>query len=151
MKVHEQVLIFYRNPPTYNPQRSGEYTQDYTRKVGIWPSEIYGNKQVKAFYVESHPDGKLPQTVQYWGQVLNGAGYERLHPSQKPLAMLHYLIKTYTNEGEVVLDFCMGSGTTGVAAKETGRRFVGIEQGTEYYKIAEKRIATAARQFELLE
>lgn len=71
------------------------------------------------------------------------------HPTQKPVALMEYLIKTYTLEGETVLDFTMGSGTTGVAAKQTGRSFIGIELDPEYFKIAKGRIENAAQQFEL--
>jgi site-specific DNA-methyltransferase (adenine-specific) len=66
-----------------------------------------------------------------------------VHPTQKPVALMEYLIRTYTNEGELVLDNCMGSGTTGVAAINTGRRFIGMEQNLEYFAIAENRIQTA--------
>ena len=66
-----------------------------------------------------------------------------VHPTQKPVALMEYLIKTYTNEGETVLDNCMGSGTTGVAARNTGRNFIGIERDPDYFKIASDRIAAA--------
>lgn len=72
-----------------------------------------------------------------------GNGDSRLHPTQKPVALMEYLIRTYTNEGEVVLDFTMGSGTTGVAAMNTGRRFIGIERDEHYFEIACKRIEDA--------
>jgi site-specific DNA-methyltransferase (adenine-specific) len=68
-----------------------------------------------------------------------------LHPTQKPVALMEYLIRTYTNEGETVLDFTMGSGTTGVACANTGRKFIGIERDPEYFAIAERRIAEAFR------
>ena len=70
---------------------------------------------------------------------------ERVHPTQKPVALMEYLIKTYTNEGETVLDFTMGSGTTGVACVNTGRRFIGIELDPDYFAIAENRIADSKR------
>jgi site-specific DNA-methyltransferase (adenine-specific) len=75
--------------------------------------------------------------VEFAVDVNNG---HRVHPTQKPVALMEYLIKTYTNEGETVLDFCMGSGTTGVAAKNLGRDFIGIEMDAEYFKIAQERI-----------
>lgn len=71
------------------------------------------------------------------------------HPTQKPVALMEYLIKTYTLEGETVLDFTCGSGTTGVACKQTGREFIGIEQDPEYFKLAEERIKAAVQQYEL--
>ena len=77
------------------------------------------------------------------GNVLSGFDFGmkgRVHPSQKPVALIEYLIKTYTNEGDLVLDNCMGSGTTGVACKNLNRNFIGIEKDPEYFKIADKRI-----------
>jgi site-specific DNA-methyltransferase (adenine-specific) len=73
----------------------------------------------------------------------DGTNGGRLHPTQKPVALMEYLIKTYTNPGETVLDFTMGSGTTGVACMNTGRRFIGIERDEGYFKIAEDRIGAA--------
>ena len=74
--------------------------------------------------------------------VLNFANEGKTaHPTQKPVALMEYLIKTYTNEGETVLDFTMGSGTTGIACKNTGRKFIGIEKDETYFKIAQDRIA----------
>ncbi len=81
-----------------------------------------------------------PSSVQYFN---NREKCKGLHPTQKPVALMEYLIKTYTNEGESVLDFTMGSGTTGVAAKNTGRKFIGIELDKEYFKIAARRIHEA--------
>jgi site-specific DNA-methyltransferase (adenine-specific) len=78
--------------------------------------------------------------VQFFNNRAKGRG---LHPTQKPVALMEYLIRTYTNEGETVLDFTMGSGTTGVAAKNTGRKFIGIELDKEYFKIAARRIHEA--------
>lgn len=73
----------------------------------------------------------------------DGTGDGRFHPTQKPVALMEYLIRTYTNEGDLVLDNCMGSGTTGVACVNTGRRFIGIEQDPTYFLIAAGRIAGA--------
>ena len=118
MRIHEQVLIFYRHPPIYNPQRSRPYSPDMLKKVGQKqgpaPSDFYGSKRMEKQELVLHPEGMLPQTIQAWGNVSNSARY---HPSEKPVAMMADLIKTYTNEEAVVLDFCMGSGSTGVAAK----------------------------------
>jgi site-specific DNA-methyltransferase (adenine-specific) len=75
---------------------------------------------------------------------VNVGSKERFHPSQKPVDLLEYLIKTYTNEGETVLDNCMGSGSTGVAAMNTGRKFIGIEQDEKYFEIAKQRINDVA-------
>lgn len=83
--------------------------------------------------------GKYPESVQKFDGVPNCNGI-RVHPTQKPVALLEYLIKTYTNEGETVLDNCMGSGTTGVACKKLNRNFIGIEIDTTYFNIAKERI-----------
>ena len=83
--------------------------------------------------------GKYPESVQFFKSVHNNSG-ERFHPSQKPLDLLEYLIKTYTNENETVLDNTMGSGSTGVACIRTDRNFIGYEKDSNYFKIAEKRI-----------
>ena len=83
--------------------------------------------------------GKYPESVQFFKSVPNCNG-TKIHPTQKPVELLEYLIKTYTNEGMVVLDNCMGSGSTGVACLNTNRRFIGIELDESYFNIAKKRI-----------
>jgi DNA modification methylase len=87
---------------------------------------------------------RYPRTVQKFN--MPNSGERGLHPTQKPVALYEYLIKTYTNPGDTVLDFCMGSGTTGVAAVKTGRNFIGIEKEPKYFEIAQKRIAEAQQQ-----
>ena len=91
--------------------------------------------KVKKFY---NAELVNPSSVLLFNVVPNRKG--KLHPTQKPVALFEYLIKTYTNEGDLVLDNCMGSGTTGVACKNLNRNFIGIELDPEYFKIAEKRI-----------
>ena len=93
--------------------------------------------------------GKYPESVQYFKGV-NTANNARLHPTQKPVALLEYLIKTYTNEDDLVLDFTMGSGSTGVACMETDRNFIGIELDEKYYNIAKQRINEAKAQRRLI-
>ena len=88
----------------------------------------------------THNEGaRFPKTIKHFKQ--NWSKQQQLHPTQKPVALMEYLIKTYTNEGETVLDFTMGSGTTGVACVNTGRHFIGIERDEKYFEIAKKRIA----------
>jgi site-specific DNA-methyltransferase (adenine-specific) len=104
-------------------------------------NEIYGSHiEVK----ESHYKGRFPVNLIKEKTPKNG-----LHPTQKPVALMEYLIRTYTNEGETVLDFAMGSGTTGVACQNTGRNFIGIELDEDYYKAALKRIEEATRQIDI--
>jgi len=133
MKTNEDIVIFYKKQPTYNPQYW--YSTPYTR----WNTQTAVDKQSnygthKENFVES--DGKrLPTTVLKFNRV------ERpLHPTQKPTDLLEWLIKTYTNENDLVLDNCMGVGSTGVACKNTKRKFIGIELENKYYEIAKESI-----------
>ena len=134
LRDHESVIVFYKKQPTYNPQ----FTEGkpYTVKKG-GETDCYGNSGT----VTTINDGKrYPKTVQ---KVNRDKG--KSHPTQKPVALMEYLIRTYTNEGETVLDFTMGSGTTGVAAKNLGRKFIGIELDQNCFDIAEQRIAEASQ------
>lgn len=131
LKNVEEILVFYKKQPTYNPQftYSAPYKVDRKNYKG---SECYG-KQTDHSTIS---DGR-----RYPMQILEFANEKnRVHPTQKPVALLEYLIKTYTDEGETVLDNCMGSGSTGVACVNTGRNFIGIELDEHYFKIAKDRI-----------
>ena len=133
MKIHEDILIFYKDLPLYNPQYT--YSESYKR----WNTQKSVDKQTNYGKHKSHvsqSDGKrLPTTV------LNFDRVERpLHSTQKPIALMEYLIKTYTNEDDTVLDFTMGSGSTGVACKNLNRNFIGIEINEKYFEIAKERI-----------
>lgn len=138
MKAHENILVFYKKLPTYNPQMSEGHkpVNSYTKYISTQnKTEIYGNCKT-----EVNGGGS---TKRYPRSVLTFASDKQtccLHPTQKPVALCEYLIKTYTNEGEVVLDNCMGSGTTGVACVNTGRRFIGIELDNKIFEIAKERI-----------
>jgi len=130
MKTNEDIAIFYKKQPTYNPQYW--YSTPYTR----WNTQSAVDKQTnygshKENFVESLDGKRLPTTVLKFNRV------ERpKHPTQKPVDLLEWLIKTYTNEGDVVLDNCMGVGSTGVACKNLKRSFIGIELEKKYYEIA---------------
>ena len=133
LKSHENIVVFYRKKPTYNPQmwQSTPYTgfSSDTSVIG----EVYGSAKSKH---RNNPSGtRYPKTIIKCKQE---KGY---HPTQKPVPLMEYLIKTYSNEGDVVLDPCMGSGTTGVAALTLNRQFIGIERDDTYFKIASQRIA----------
>lgn len=128
MSDFEDVLVFYRAQPTYNPQGIIPFGK-VTRRGGN--GGCYG------------ASGKenLQEFTNYPRRTLEIPSEGRtVHPTQKPVALMEYLIKTYTNEGEAVLDFTMGSGTTGVACKNTGRNFIGIERDDRYFQIASERI-----------
>ena len=144
MKSHENVLVFYQRQPTYNPV----YWYGNPYKVGGGERKriiegIRGNKSAAKFRpVTTSEDGRrYPLSI-----IKFERDGSRIHPTQKPVALLEYLIKTYTNEGETVLDNCMGSGSTGVACVNTGRNFIGMELDPGYFEIAKKRIEEAERQ-----
>jgi DNA modification methylase len=132
LKSHENILVFYKKKPIYNPQMwySTPYTGFSSNKSKI--GEVYGSAKSKH---RDNPEGsRYPKTILKFKQE---KGY---HPTQKPIALMEYLIKTYTNEEDVVLDPTMGSGTTGVACVNTNRKFIGIEREKEYFDTAKKRI-----------
>ena len=139
MRDKEDIVVFYKNPCTYNPQMvAGEPYKakpgrGCARKSKANGEDCYGK------YQDVREDN---QGFRYPRQVIEHPICERdrLHPTQKPVALMEYLIKTYTNEGETVLDFTMGSGTTGVACICEGRNFIGIEKDEKYFQIAVERI-----------
>ena len=132
LKIHEIVSVF--NSGIYIPQMTkGRYRKKMTG--GIKESEITGGNSVVDEYSN---DLYYPKTILEYG--IGNMRKGRLHPTQKPVALLEYLIKTYTNENETVLDNCMGSGTTGVACKRLNRRFIGMEKDEKYFNIAKERI-----------
>jgi site-specific DNA-methyltransferase (adenine-specific) len=133
-RKHEDITVFYKKQPTYNPQMtSGAAYKDKQRESGL--DAINGG--VRGIKKEINNTGtRYPSSVQKFSNGNNG----NCHPTQKPVALMEYLIRTYTNEGETVLDFTMGSGTTGVACVKTKRDFIGIELDEGYFKIAEQRI-----------
>ena len=141
MTAHEDVLLFSYGTPLYSPQKtSGHTPANYARRAA--QSECYRPAE-STEYAGGNTD-RYPTTVLNFPVVNNdGTNGGRLHPTQKPVALMEYLLRTYTNEDEVVLDFTMGSGTTGVAAMNTGRRFIGIELDEGYFDIACDRIEKA--------
>lgn len=136
MRAHEDIMVFYKKLPTYNPQK----TTGHKRKVSSAESKI--NSKVTTNYGK-HGLTSYDSTERYPTSVLTFKRDRQkcaLHPTQKPVDLLMWLIRTYTNEGEIVLDNCMGSGTTAVACLNTNRRFIGFELNKEYYNIAVERI-----------
>lgn len=134
LNVHEYVLIFYKKQPTYNPQmiQGKPYFQKRANDKAVG---IADNVERKS---GGSKDGlRYPKTII---EVEGMAQRHIVHPTQKPVALFEYLINTYTNENEVVLDNCMGSGTTAVAAMNTNRNFIGFELDKEYYDLAIERI-----------
>ena len=138
LKRYEIVSVFYKSKPTYNPQMM--QGKPY-KKTGDYSSKIYGTDKIKK-HGKNNGERYPFNILQYKGDDKKN-GF--LHPTQKPVALLEYLIRTYTNEGETVLDFTMGSGSTGVACVNTNRRFIGIELDDKCFEIAKQRIDAAIR------
>lgn len=139
LRQHEEILIFYKRLPTYNPQKT------------------FGHKPVNSFTKHSSDGsnyGETKQGISGGGQtdrhptsvldidVINNDDPNKTHPTQKPVELMEWLIKSYTNEGDVVLDNCIGSGTTAIAAINTGRQWVGMEMEQDYVDVANNRIAS---------
>lgn len=132
LRSFENISIFYKKLPLYNPQFT--YEKPYKQSQGK-NGELYASKNKKI--VSSSEDGRrYPRDVLYFNNVIK----PRYHSTQKPVDLLSYLIRTYTNEGDTILDNCMGSGSTGVAAVKEARNFIGIELENKYYQIAKERI-----------
>jgi DNA modification methylase len=143
MKRHEDVAVFYRSLPTYNKQwRAG--APYVAKRSGSY--EGYGSPKA----VDGTNDGKH-NPCSIIAIPADSKTEMGQHPTQKPVALLEYLIKTYTDECETVLDNTMGSGSTGVAAAKTARRFIGIEREPKYYEIAQRRISDALNAGPLFE
>jgi DNA modification methylase len=132
LRNNEQISIFYKKQPTYNPQMVGNEKRVVKRKNIAQTTDNYGFSMQPT---ESVYYGRLPNNT-----IELKRDKEKLHPTQKPVELMKYLIKTYTNEYETVLDFTMGSGSTGVACRNINRSFIGIEMDEKYFEIAKKRI-----------
>ena len=131
LKIHENILVFYKQLPSYNPQNVHSKKRVHNRTGILSKCTNYGKhiEEKKSIY-----SFRCPTTIIYFN---NDIGF---HPTQKPVKLFEYLIKTYTNENDLVLDNCIGSGTTAVACKLTGRNYIGFEMSQKYCDIAEKRI-----------
>ena len=146
MKEHENILVFCKGTTVYNPikeerkgsgkqrQKAGYANSKATAKTG----QFIGGIMDATKRTNDYEELRYPSSIQYFNNRDKDRG---MHPTQKPVALMEYLIKTYTNEKETVLDFTMGSGTTGVACKNLNRKFIGIEKDETYFKIAQDRIA----------
>ena len=133
LRAHESAQVFYRQQPVYNPQMSSGHERKTAKRKTV-NSECYG----KALeLVEYDSTERYPRSVQFFS---SDKQFGSFHPTQKPVAWMEFLIKTYTNEGQTVMDNTMGSGTAGVACSKAGRKFIGIEMDEKYFRIAKDRI-----------
>jgi site-specific DNA-methyltransferase (adenine-specific) len=139
LRQHEDILVFYRRQPTYNPQMVTRGTPrnkgSYNKRKGNGDG-CYGRFENQ----KSKNNTYYPTSIIEFSNAHQSA---KVHPTQKPVELFEYLIKTYTNEGETVLDNCMGSGTTAIACINTGRNFIGFELDKHYCEIANERIRKA--------
>lgn len=140
MKAHENILVFYKKLPIYNPQKTTGHKpiHSYTKYIKTQNNtELYG-------YMKQEISGG-GETDRYPRSIITFASDKQtchLHPTQKPVTLLEYFIKTYTNEEMLVLDNCMGSGSTGIACINTNRNFIGIELDKQYFDIAKERLTS---------
>ncbi len=139
LKQHELISVFYEKSGRYNPQM---IKRDKIKKSKIYSSSdsasVKYNDGAERVYDQLYPKTIIVES--------NAAQKGKVHPTQKPVALMEYLIKTYSNEGDTVLDFAIGSGTTGVSCVNTARNFIGIEKDEGYFKIAKDRIETAKQK-----
>lgn len=135
LKAHENILVFYNKTPKYNPQMTKGKPYKNRHKAGDTGSNYGENKKEYSYENEGT---RFPRSVLKFKSVKTN---EQLHPTQKPIELFEWLIKTYTDEGEIVLDNAMGSGTTAIACINTNRNYIGFEKEKEYIDIIENRIA----------
>lgn len=134
MRNHELISVFYKKQCTYNPQKTYGHKMKKSYRSKDLQTDVYGEMKNDYTYESTE---RYPRSIQVFSTDTQNSS---LHPTQKPVALIEYLIKTYTNDGELVFDSCMGSGTTGVACINTNRRFIGIELDNNYFEIAKERI-----------
>lgn len=142
LRAHENILIFYKKLPKYFPQK--EEGKPYIKKAITDGDGGCYSKFSRAGTTNVNEGSRYPRSVIKFSNPNNNS----LHKTQKPVELLEWLIKTYTNEGEAVLDNCMGSGSTGVACLNTNRNFIGIELDSTYFQIAKDRIERAQSEKE---
>ena len=151
MKYSEDIIVFAKGKPTYNPQKQPRSSERFRQAIrnGNKNFRTNSNQNSASFstdykprsYEVYDPDFKYPSNIIEIPAVAGNAKEKVKHPTQKPIRLFEYLIKTYTNEDEIVLDNCMGSGTTAIACMNTKRNFIGFELNEEYYNMSLKRIS----------
>ncbi len=136
LDVMKIFVFFYKKLPTYNPQKTTGHVRKVSKaehKIGCKNTTDYGKHGLTTY----DSTERYPKSVWKFAKDVQKSA---LHPTQKPLLLLEELVKTYTNDDDLVLDSCMGSGTTGLACKNLSRRFIGIEKEKKYFEIAKERI-----------
>jgi len=151
MKAHENVLVFYKSLPTYNPQKTKRTEKELKRFmkepiITKIENSVYGSFDRTVLGRDA--EMKNPNSLLLFDVVNGRNGDKQPHPTQKPVALFEYLIKTYTNECELVLDNCAGSGTTAIACLNTNRQFIVMEKEQKYYDIILKRVGDFNKNFE---
>lgn len=134
MRAHEDIVVFYKKQCKYNPQMIEG--KPYNKGCAVRDTMAYG-KQEKAVLVKNDTGLRYPRSVQYF---VTAESEGKLHPTQKPIALFEWLIKTYSDENDKILDPCLGSATTAIACINTNRQFIGFEKDKEYFDVAKKRI-----------
>ena len=142
LRALEDICVFYTKPCVYNPQKTTGHKPVNTFTKHTTDGETVGRTKL-GISGGGQTDRYPTNIIEIPVMNNDGSHGDKVHPTQKPVALMEYLIKTYSNEGMTVLDFCVGSGTTGVAAKNLNRNFIGIEKDEGYFKIAQKRIEKA--------
>ncbi|MBI6563285.1 site-specific DNA-methyltransferase [Pseudomonas synxantha] len=133
LRAHESAQVFYRKQPVYNPRMTTGHERKTSKRKSV-ESECYGKALNLTEYDSTE---RYPRSVQFFSSDKQTASY---HPTQKPVAWMSFLISTYTNPGQVVMDNTMGSGTTGVACLQLGRKFIGIERDEKIFGTAKARL-----------
>ena len=145
LKAHEDILLFYNKKPVYNPQKT--LGTPYLRKGNCRVKSEINRKTEDIFDRGSSSGERYPKSVLKF--TSEGMNANNLHPTQKPVALFEYLVRTYTNEGDTVLDNCAGSGTTGIACMKTNRKFIMIEKELEYVEVIVSRIEAENKQYKM--
>lgn len=143
LRAHELILIFAPKQPTYNPQKWKIEEARRTKRKTLTMTGSVGAYGVERKQRKLDDGSRFPRSVIKFGNAPSKVAARNFHPTQKPLALMEYFVRTYSNPGDTVLDNCMGSGTTGVACLNLGRRFIGIEKNREYFDVAQQRILSA--------
>lgn len=144
LRCHEDILVFYKKQPTYNPQKTSGHVRKVSKAVHCKTAKKSLNYGDYSF-TDYESDERFPRSVITFPKDTQKSA---LHPTQKPVSLLEYLIRTYTNKGDTVLDNCMGSGSAAVACIHTGRNFIGYELDRTIFKTAHERIMSAVKKEE---